>query len=236
MNPRRKFLLVALTAMRQALKLLLNWPNIHTQPSRTAALKMLGFTASMPSSPDDATHILPTIGNPGDETHVLPPISGSDTLEAVQLEYAYRRVMNGNDEELKRLVLRRIARARRNIQQRSRERASSMTATLVFIGFLVGTQVAIIIASLPSDLKTATKPTIVGLLVIFWGVCPMFGHLAPRHRGDEGVEAIANSEFDWLCEDVGRSSAQRSQLWRLWVAMAISLACTAVTLLLFLLA
>ena len=129
--------------------------------------------------------------------------------------------------------------AHRGIVQRTNHRGRSVASTLVFIGFLVAAQVALLGYGLTSDdpyLRLAVKPTIVALMFIFWGMWPTAGNLAPRWRGDEGVEALRKSDFNWYMEDVGRSSAQRQQLWRLRLAMTISLVATMVTLALLLFA
>jgi hypothetical protein len=181
---------------------------------------MLGITTAAHADSNDATQ-------------VLPPLADQRVSEATMLEDAFRRLMEGDDEPAKKDVSERIQRAHKGVKERIRTRSNSMTATLVFIGFLVAAQVAIIIGNLHGFDKLATKPTIVGLLAIFWGMLPTFGNLFPGHRGDEGVDALAKTEFDWFCEDVSRSSSQRQQLWRLRVAMAIALTWTSVTLVLF---
>lgn len=225
MNSRRQFILEVLTLLRKILKLVLDWPIIHTSPSRVTALKLLGFSAA------------PQEGNAYDATRPLPQIAvGTPSSEQTLLELAYRQVMTGKDHEAQQDVLRRIQSARSNIQIRSKARGASVMIMLVFVGFLVAAQVTIILSNGSGYQKLAIKPTIFGLLVILWGVLPTSGSLLPRYRGDEGSEALTNSEFDWFCEDVSRSSAQRQQLWRLRVAFAFSLLCTSVTVLMLLFA
>jgi hypothetical protein len=184
---------------------------------------MLGFTPTMLVSSDDATQVLPRLTDDAEQVS-----------EATLLEDAYRRAMGGNDEALQQDVRGRINQASQGIEKRSKARGASLTATLVFAGLLVGAQVAIVIANFSGYQKFATKPTILGLLVILWGMLPTSGNLVPHHRGDEGVEAIGNTPLDWLCELVSRSSSQRQQLWRLRLALVISLPLTAMTFILLL--
>jgi hypothetical protein len=125
------------------------------------------------------------------------------------------------------------ARARKIIDDRSSLRSRSVSATLVFMGFLIGVQGAIVVCGITSSdtvLRAAIKPTILAILVLFVGMFPSWGNLFPRYRNAEALEALGMDEGDAFNEAANRSSTQRTQLWRLRAAMAVSFLFTGATL------
>jgi len=129
----------------------------------------------------------------------------------------------------------RRARAHRIIKERIDDRGRSMGSTLVFAGFLVAAEVALLgYGSAVGGFRSwAVTPCIPALLAMFWGMLPSFGALFPRFRGKEAVEALEATDESAYYEKAGRSSSQRTQLWRLRVGMTISLLFAAIALLLF---
>jgi hypothetical protein len=165
---------------------------------------------------------------------VYEPIDFSKTVKALgfeneaemRLALQHRRAADG--------VADRIKEAHEGIKWRMTQRDRSYNISLLLAGLLATAQVSIMLAGLAAGgyWRFATLFNDVGLLALVWGVLAILSGVFPTHKGDESVEAVSRHAIDWYEEDIRRSGAQRSQLWRLRVGLLVGLMLTVVTVVL----